>query len=130
MLSVWVAPLTGATPFLLAQERCAKEGHPDIRVSLRETSLAPVPLRGPAYKGRPWPFKPLAASMRLAPLRNTYARPPEGDRVASLHKLREIEIGGVCALPLLFNCDGTDDAQVPFRRPNGIAVEGVERHGL
>ena len=28
VLNVWVAPLTGATPFLLAQERCAKEGHP------------------------------------------------------------------------------------------------------
>jgi hypothetical protein len=28
LLNVWVAPLTGATPFLLAQERCAKEGHP------------------------------------------------------------------------------------------------------
>jgi len=28
---------------LLAQERRAKEGHPDIRVSLRETSLAPAP---------------------------------------------------------------------------------------
>ena len=79
VLSVWVAPLTGATPFLLAQERCAKEGHPDIRVSLRETPLAPVLLRGPAYKGHPWPFKPLAASMRLIPLRNTSTRPPEGD---------------------------------------------------
>jgi hypothetical protein len=78
-LSVWVAPLTGATPFLLAQERCAKEGHPDIRVSLRETPLAPAPLRRPAYKGRPWPFKPFAASMRLIPLRNTSTRHPEGD---------------------------------------------------
>ena len=64
---------------LLAQERCAKEGHPDIRVSLRETSLAPALLRGPAYMGHPWPIKPLAASMRLAPLRNTSTRPPEGD---------------------------------------------------
>ena len=73
-LSVWVAPLTGATPFLLAQERCAKEGHPDIRVSLRETSLAPALLRGPAYMGHPWPIKPLAASMRLVP----YATPPLG----------------------------------------------------
>ena len=63
---------------LLAQERCAKEGHPDIRVSLRETSLAPAPFRGPAYKGRPWPFKPLAASMRLAPLHGTSTRPPDG----------------------------------------------------
>ncbi|VXB98366.1 hypothetical protein PSEUDO8O_20376 [Pseudomonas sp. 8O] len=107
---------------MLAQERCAKEGHPDIRVSLRETSLAPVPLRGPAYKGHPWPFKPLAASMRLAPLRNTFTRPPEGDQFASLRNLCGIGIGGVWPLPLLFNCDGVDDAQVPFRRPSGIAT--------
>jgi len=133
-LSVWVAPLTGATPFLLAQERCAKEGHPDIRVSLRETSLAPVLLRVPAYMGHPWPIKRgrhryLAASMRLAPLRNTSTRPPEGDQVASLRNLCGIGIGGVWSLPLLFICDGTDDVQIPFRRPSGITVEGVERHG-
>ncbi len=101
-LSVWVAPLTGATPFLLAQERCAKEGHPDIRVSLRETSLAPALLRGPAYMGHPWPIKPLAASMRLIPLRNTSTRPPEGDRGASLRNLREIKLGGVCAFAFAF----------------------------
>ncbi len=63
---------------LLAQERCAKEGHPDIRVSLRETSLVPAPLRGPAYMGHPWPIKPLAASMRLVPLHDTSTRPPDG----------------------------------------------------
>ena len=122
----------GATPFLLAQERCAKEGHPDIRVSLRETSLAPAPLRGPAYKGHPWPIKRgrhryLAASMRLAPLRNTSTRPPEGDRVASLRNLHVIKLSGVWLL--LFHRDLTDDAQIPFRRPSGITVEGVERHG-
>jgi len=92
---------------LLAQERCAKEGHPDFRVSLRETSLAPVLLRGPAYKGRPWPFKPLAASMRLVPLRNTSARPPEGDRAASLRNLRKIKVGSVWLL--LLKRDLTDD---------------------
>ena len=117
---------------LLAQERCAKEGHPDIRVSLRETSFAPVLLRGPAYKGHPWPFKRgrrryLAASMRLAPLRNTSTRPPEGDRVASLRNLHVIKLSGVWLL--LFHRDLTDDAQIPFRRPSGITVEGVERHG-
>jgi hypothetical protein len=30
---------------------------------------------------------------------------------------------------LIFHRDLTDDAQIPFRRPSGIAVEGVERHG-
>ena len=68
---------------------------PCIRVSLRETPLAPVLLRGPAYKGRPWPFKPLAASMRLVPLRNTSTRPPDGDFA------RACEFGG-CRHTLLF----------------------------
>ena len=40
--------------------------------------LAPAPLRGPAYMGHPWPIKPLAASMRLAPLHDTSTRPPDG----------------------------------------------------
>jgi len=40
-------------------------------------SFAPSLLQGPAYKGHPWPFKPLAASMRLAPLRNDSTHPPE-----------------------------------------------------
>ena len=105
---------------LLAQERCAKEGHPDIRVSLRETSLVPAPLRGPAYMGHPWPIKPLAASMRLAPLRNTSTRPPEGDQVASLRNLHVINLSGVWLL--LFHRDLTDDTQVPFRRLSGIAA--------
>ena len=61
------------------RESNQREGHPGIRVSLRSTSLLPVPLRGPAYKGRPCPFKPLAASMRLVPLRNTSTRPADGE---------------------------------------------------
>ncbi len=77
--------------------------------------------------GHPWPIKPLAASMRLAPLRNTSTRPPEGDQVASLRNLHVINLSGVWLL--LFHRDLTDDTQVPFRRPSGIAVEGVERHG-
>jgi len=40
--------------------------------------LAPALLRGPAYMGHPWPIKPLAASMRLAPLHDTSTRPPDG----------------------------------------------------
>ncbi len=54
-----------------------KRSCPYIRVSLRSTSLIPSPLRGPAYKGHPWPFTPLAASMPLAPLRSDSIRPPE-----------------------------------------------------
>ena len=59
-----------------------KKSCPSIRVSLRETSLIPSPVRGPAYKGHPWPFiagtpSPLAASMPLAPLRSDSIRPSE-----------------------------------------------------
>jgi hypothetical protein len=50
-----------------------------------------------------------------------------GGRGVSLRNLRKIKVGSVWLL--LFNCDLTDDAQVPFRRPSGIAAEGVERHG-
>jgi len=70
--------------------------------------------------GHPWPIKPLAASMRLAPLRNTSTRPPEGD------------LGVVCEIALQEqkpNATDFDLAQmsqardmVPFRRPSGIAT--------
>ena len=69
----------GRLTFFACAKKVSKETHPDIRVSLRSTPLLPVPLRGPAYKGRPCPFTPLAASMRLVPLRNTSTRPPDGD---------------------------------------------------
>ncbi len=58
-------------------EKVTKNACPYIRVSLRSTSLSPSALRGPAYKGHPWPFTPLAASMPLAPLRADSIRPPE-----------------------------------------------------
>ncbi len=58
-------------------KKVSKNACPSIRVSLRETSLIPSPLRGPAYKGHPWPFTPLAASMPLAPLRADSIQPPE-----------------------------------------------------
>ncbi len=58
-------------------EKVTKNAYPYIRVSLRSTSLIPSPLRRPAYKGHPWPFTPLPASMPLAPLRADSIRPPE-----------------------------------------------------
>ena len=114
-LSSCFRPSRASHFLLLAQEKVTKEkGTPFIRPRLRRGSLAPALLRGPAYMGHPWPIKPLAASMRLAPLRNTSTRPPEGDQVASLRNLCGIGIGGVWPLLLLFNCDGTDDGQVPL----------------
>ncbi len=58
-------------------KKVSKNACPSIRVSLRSTSLIPSMLRGPAYKGHPWPFTPLAASMPLAPLRSDSIRPSE-----------------------------------------------------
>ncbi len=49
--------------------------HPALRCA--QGSFAQSPLQGSAYKGHPWPFKPLAASMRLALLRNDCAHPSE-----------------------------------------------------
>jgi hypothetical protein len=50
--------------------------HPALRFA--PGSFVPSLLRGSAYKGHPWPFTPFAASMRLTPLRNDSAHPPEG----------------------------------------------------
>ncbi|MDP3816829.1 MAG: hypothetical protein Q8Q83_17410, partial [Pseudomonas sp.] len=59
---------SGASLFFARAKKSKQKKHaPDIRVSLRETPLTPSLLQGPAYKGRPWPFTPLAASMRLTP---------------------------------------------------------------
>ena len=78
---MWRADLqfrpAGHLTFFACAKKVSKETHPGIRVSLRSAPLLPVPLRGPAYKGRPCPFKPLAASMRLVPLRNTSTRPAD-----------------------------------------------------
>ena len=78
-LNIAFRPYGESLSLVCPRESNQREGHPGIRVSLRETSLLPVPLRGPAYKGRPWPFKPLAAALRLVPLRNPPTRPPDGD---------------------------------------------------
>ena len=55
--------------------------HPALRFA--SGSFAPSLLQGSAYKGHPWPFKrgrlsPFAASVRLIPLRNDSAHPPDG----------------------------------------------------
>ena len=43
-----------------------------------QVSLTPVPLRGHAVTGHPWPNTALPASMPVDPLRETSSRPPEG----------------------------------------------------
>jgi len=73
-----------------AKKSKQKKARPFIRVrDLRpRTPLLPPALRGPAYKGHPWPFiagtpSPLAASMPLAPLRAGSTRPSARGRVIS-----------------------------------------------
>ena len=51
---------------------------PGVRPSLRSGSLAPVPLRGHAATGHPWPIAALPASMPVDPLRRTSTRPADG----------------------------------------------------
>ena len=109
---------------LLAQERCAKEGHPDIRVSLRETSLAPALLRGPAYMGHPWPITALAASMPLNPFHGDSTRPPEGD----LDVVCTIAVEEQRQRPDAANFNSAKITQardlVPFRRPSRGFAQG------
>ena len=75
-------------------EKVTKNACPSIRVSLRSISLTPSPLRGSAYKGHPWPFTPLAASMPLAPLRADSIRPAErGDWRCLLGRASKSDVG-------------------------------------
>ncbi len=102
-LSATDCAIHGASLSLVCpRESNQREGHPGIRVSLRSTPLPPVPLRGPAYKGRPCPFKPLAASMRLVPLRNTSTRPADGE-IARMKasSFRQIGVVGLHHHPLI-----------------------------
>ena len=115
-----------------APKKVSKNACPCIRVSLRSTSLTPSALRGPAYKGHPWPFiagtpSSLAASMPLAPLRPDSVRPPErGIRwglmaSSSTNKQRVL-------VPLFANFQAAQ-TRLPFRRPSVGAAQGDARHG-
>ena len=68
--------------FLVCPRKVSKRRAPDIRpcTALRcvTGSFAPSALRGSAYKGRPWPFTPFAASMPLNPLHTDSTLPPDG----------------------------------------------------
>lgn len=119
-------------PLFPVAEKVGKNACPSIRVSLRSTSLTPSALRGPAYKGHPWPLiagtpSPLAASMPLAPLRADSIRPPErGIRwglmaSSSANKQRVL-------VPLFANFQAAR-TRLPFRRPSVGAAQGGARHG-
>ena len=63
--------------FVKQPQKYPKRPCPCVRLSLRSSSLAPVPLRGHAVTGHPWPNTALPASMPVDPLRRTSTRPPE-----------------------------------------------------
>ena len=64
--------------FVKQPQKYPKRPCPGVRPSLRSGSLAPVPLRGHAATGHPWPIAALPASMPGDPLRETSTRPSEG----------------------------------------------------
>ena len=115
-----------------APKKVSKNACPCIRVSPRSTSLTPSALRGPAYKGHPWPFiagtpSSLAASMPLAPLRADSVRPPErgiqwGLKASPSANKQHVPV------PLFANFQ-TARTRLPFRRPSVGAAQGDARHG-
>ena len=108
-------------------EKVSKNACPCIRVSLRSTSFIPSTLRGPAYKGHPWPFTPLAASMPLAPLRSDSIQPPErGVRRRLVDQLLRNKQSVLVSLCPNFQ---TTRTRFPFRRPSVGAAQGDARHG-
>ena len=108
-------------------EKVTKNACPCIRVSLRSTPLIPSALRGPAYKGHPWPFTPLAASMPLAPLRVDSIRPPE--RGVRRRLIACSSANKRSAFVSLFTAFQATRIQFPFRRPSVGAAQGDARHG-
>ncbi len=131
LLSVaFVGLLDGAGFALLGEslfsvtKKVTKNACPYIRPRLRRGSFAPSPLRGSSYKDHPWPFTTLAASLRLAPLRNDSAHPSERGVWCRLM---------VCASGQksrsrlsIFQATRTP---CPVRRPSGGVAQGDARHG-
>ena len=128
VLDVLVAPLTGATPFLLAQERCAKEGHPTFGFRFAQLPSLRCRSGGRLTWAIPGPLSLSPHPCGSSP----YATPPLGLLTGPGREPARFPQNRVrrrLFLLLLLSCDRIGDAQIPFRRPSGITVEGVERHG-
>ena len=139
-----VSPLR-RVPFVKQPQKEPKRPCPSVRPSLRSGSLAPVPLRGHAVTGHPWPNTALPASMPGGPLRRTSSQPPEGaSRSRSKTNQKQIKSRSktdqkrpcsrcfaFCFLLLktrpLPPLDSRNDAHAHHRRPNAGAVVGVAR---
>ncbi len=104
---------------LFAQrESKQRESAPDIRPgsSLRcePGSFAPSALQGSAYKGRPWPFTPFAASLPLNRFHTDSAHPADG--ILSPRSFVDFRT----------KCSGAAGDRPPVRRPSrGVAQRGI-----
>jgi len=119
-----VTPLRSVS--LLAQERCAKEGHPTsgfrfaqlpslrCRSGGRLTRAIPGPLSGAAIGISP---HPCGSSPCATPTLGLLTGP---DR--ELARFPQSRTRRRLFLLLLLKCDRTDDAKIPFRRPSGVAA--------
>src|SRR5690606_24087309 len=113
-----------ASHFFQSRKKVTKNACPYIRPRLRRGSFAPSPLRGSSYKGHPWPFTTLAASLRLAPLRNDCAHPPErGVDVVCGFVQQKAKPGRIRTILQ------TTRSPIPVRRPSGGVAQGDARHG-
>ena len=127
-----VSPLR-RVPFVKQPQKEPKRPCPSVRPSLRSGSLAPVPLRGHAVTGHPWPNTALPASMPGGPLRRTSSQPPEGasrsrsktnqKQIKNAHEGAVLFLKAMSLPPL----DSRNDADAHHRRPNAGAVVGVAR---
>ena len=105
--------------FLVCPRKVSKRRAPDIRpgTTLRYVpgSFPPSVLQGSAYKGRPWPFTPFAASMPLNPLRTDSAHPSDGTPSPCLSETATSEMQSIGSRTL------------PISRPSRGAVQQVSR---
>ena len=116
-----VAPRRAPHFSLFAQSKVSKRKRPPgIRVSLRETPLAPVPLRRHAPKRHPWRIGAFSASC----LETCCATPALGllTRMVRPPKL-------CISTQLTTTTQSNARTDIPVRRVSGIGVQGVERHG-
>ena len=108
------------------RESNQREGHPDIRVSLRETALPPVPLRGPSRRDVPVP----SFLARRPCLASPCATPALGLLTGTVARMKLLRLivptlawaPSVCARPCRLGPG-------PVRRPSGVDVEGDWRQG-
>ena len=114
------APPGASLFFVCAKQSKQKKAPPGIRVSLRETPLAPVPLRRHAPKRHPWRIGAFSASC----LETCCATPALGllTRMVRPPKL-------CISTQLTTTTQSNARTDIPVRRVSGIGVQGVERHG-